>query len=86
MKSVETRLFLLLACLFLLLGSREPPWADAHVVYDTTESFVEHHDFHVRLEGGPSWFYARPEGPKGVSAMSLIMSTFGADAASRKRD
>jgi hypothetical protein len=52
----------LLACFFLLLGSREPPWADAHVVYDTTESFVDHHDFQVRLEGGPAWFYVRPHG------------------------
>jgi uncharacterized membrane protein YtjA (UPF0391 family) len=62
---VRPRLFLLLASLFLLLTSREPPWADAHVVYDTTESFVEHHDFAVRMDGGPSWFYARPKGPTG---------------------
>jgi hypothetical protein len=55
---------LLLVALFLLLTSREPPWADAHVVYDTTESFVEHHDFQVRLEGGPPWFYVRPNGLK----------------------
>jgi len=61
---VQLRLFLLLASLFLLLTSREPPWADAHVVYDTTESFVEHHDFAVRLEGGPPWFYVRPNGAK----------------------
>ncbi len=59
---VQARLYLLLVALFLLLTSREPPWADAHVVYDTTESFVEHHDFAVRLEGGPAWFYARPNG------------------------
>ena len=59
---MQARLFLLLAALFLLLTSREPPWADAHVVYDTTESFVEHHDFQVRLEGGPPWFYVRPNG------------------------
>ncbi|MEO6951751.1 MAG: hypothetical protein ABI321_08050 [Polyangia bacterium] len=59
---MQLRLFVLLASLFLLLTSREPPWADSHVVYDTTESFVEHHDFAVRLEGGPPWFYARPDG------------------------
>ena len=59
---MQPRLFLLLASLFLLLTSREPPWADAHVVYDTTQSFVDHHDFAVRLEGGPPWFYARPDG------------------------
>jgi hypothetical protein len=59
---VQARLYLLLVCLFLLLTSREPPWADAHVVYDTTESFVEHHDFQVRMEGGPPWFYVRPNG------------------------
>ncbi|HVQ26487.1 MAG TPA: hypothetical protein VMV01_14975, partial [Planctomycetota bacterium] len=60
--AVQARLFLLLASLFLLLTSREPPWADAHVVYDTTESFVEHHDLQVRMEGGPPWFYVRPNG------------------------
>ena len=59
---MQLRLFIFLASLFLLLTSREPPWADAHVVYDTTESFVEHRDFAVRLEGGPPWFYARPNG------------------------
>ncbi len=59
---VQLRLFLFLTAMFLLLTSREPPWADAHVVYDTTESFVDHHDFAVRLEGGPPWFYARPNG------------------------
>lgn len=62
--AVQPRLFLLLASLFLLVTSREPPWADAHVVYDTTESFVDHRDFQARLEGGPPWFYVRPNGLK----------------------
>ena len=61
---MQLRLYLLLAALFLLVTSREPPWADAHVVYDTTESFVDHHDFAARIEGGPAWFYARPHGAK----------------------
>lgn len=77
--TVEVRLYLLFVALFLLLTSREPPWADAHVVYDTTESFVDHHDFAVRMEGGPPWFYARPHkalsGPKyGVFPLGNVLA------------
>jgi hypothetical protein len=76
---VQKRLYLLLVALFLLLTSREPPWADAHVVYDTTESFVDHHDFAVRMDGGPPWFYARPNhattGPKyGVFPLGNVLA------------
>ncbi len=58
---VAQRLFLFLAFAFLLLTSREPPWADAHVVYDTTRSLVEHRALDVHL-GGPPWFYSYRNG------------------------
>src|SRR5260370_746103 len=37
---MTARVFLLCAALFLLLTSREPPWADAHVTYDTTHALA----------------------------------------------
>src|SRR5262249_24983104 len=58
------RLFVFLFCAFILLTSREPPWADAHVVYDTTQSLVEHGTLDVHLESGPVWFYAHRNGHK----------------------
>ena len=59
--SVALRLFFFLTFTFLLLTSREPPWADAHVVYDTTRSLVEHRTLDVHL-GGPPWFYSYRNG------------------------
>lgn len=57
--AVALRLFLVLACTFLLFTSREPPWADAHVVYDTTQALVDHHELNVHLEGPPQFFTYR---------------------------
>jgi hypothetical protein len=60
---VALRLFLFLSCLFLLTTSREPPWADAHVVYDTTQSLVNHGTLDVKLDG-PAWFFSYNQGKK----------------------
>jgi hypothetical protein len=70
-----TRIFVFLFCAFMLLTSREPPWADAHVVYDTTENFVEHAALDVRLESGPPWFYAHRNGKKyGVFPLGNVIA------------
>lgn len=78
------RLFLFLALLFLLCTSREPPWADAHVVYDTTAALVTRGELNVTL-GGPPWFYAHRNGRKygvfplgNVIAMAPSYMTFSA--------
>jgi hypothetical protein len=55
---MPVRLFVFLFCAFMLLTSREPPWADAHVVYDTTQGLVDHGTLDVHLDSGPVWFYA----------------------------
>ena len=39
---MKLRLFVVLSCAYLLLASREQPWGDAHVVYDTTQNMVDH--------------------------------------------
>lgn len=57
------RLFLFLSCLFLLTTSREQPWADAHVVYDTTQALVNHGRLDVTLDG-PPWFFSYNQGKK----------------------
>jgi hypothetical protein len=62
--SVGARLFLFLTLAFLAVTSREPPWADAHVVYDTTQGLVDHATLDVHLESGPTWFYAHRDGRK----------------------
>src|SRR5687767_3860151 len=50
--AVKLRLFLLLACVYMAGTSREPPWGDAHVVYETTQQLVDHGRIDVNL-GGP---------------------------------
>ena len=57
-------LFGLLFCAFFLITSREPPWADAHVTYDTTRQLLEEGQLDVRLEGGSPWFYVHRNGRK----------------------
>jgi hypothetical protein len=87
---VAQRLFFFLAFTFLLLTSREPPWADAHVVYDTTRSLVAHGTLDVHL-GGPPWFYSYRNGkqygafPLGnVVAMVPSYLAFSALAATKR--
>ena len=69
------RIFLFLFCAFMLVTSREPPWADAHVVYDTTENFVDHANLDVRLDSGPPWFYVHRAGKKyGVFPLGNVIA------------
>jgi hypothetical protein len=69
------RIFLFLFCAFMLVTSREPPWADAHVVYDTTENLVDNASLDVRLESGPPWFYVHRAGKKyGVFPLGNVVA------------
>jgi hypothetical protein len=69
------RLFFFLFCAFMLVTSREPPWADAHVVYDTTQALVDHGALDVHTEGGPPWFYAHRNGRKyGVFPLGNVVA------------
>ncbi len=71
---VAVRLFVLMAALFLLLGSGEPPWADAHVTYETTASLVDRGQLDVDL-GGPPQFYAYRDGKKyGVFPLGNVVA------------
>src|SRR6476659_8227048 len=38
---MKLKLFVFFFCVFLALTSREPPWADAHVTYDTAQALVD---------------------------------------------
>jgi hypothetical protein len=60
---MKGRLFCLLACLYLLFASREPPWADAHVMYETAAQIVDKHRLDLDL-GGPASFYSFRDGKK----------------------
>jgi hypothetical protein len=72
---VALRLFIFLSCVFLLVTSREPPWADSHVTYDTTENLVEHAALDTHLDSGPPWFYARRDGHKyGVFPLGNVLA------------
>jgi hypothetical protein len=69
------RLFVFLFCAFMLLTSREPPWADAHVVYDTTQGLIDRGQLDVHLESGPPWFYAKRNGRKyGVFPLGNVVA------------
>jgi hypothetical protein len=71
---MSARLFFVIATLMLLLTSREPPWADAHVVYDTTQSLVDRRALDVNT-GGPTWFYAVRGGRKyGVFPLGNVVA------------
>jgi len=72
---VTHRIFLLFSLLFLLLTSREPPWADAHVTYDTTQRLVDDQVLDVKLTAGPPWFYAIREGRRyGVFPLGNVIA------------
>jgi hypothetical protein len=69
------RIFVFLFCAFMLLTSREPPWADAHVVYDTTQGLVDRGELDVHLESGPPWFYVHRAGRKyGVFPLGNVVA------------
>jgi hypothetical protein len=72
---VRGRLFLFLTLAFLLATSREPPWADAHVTYDTSQALVDRFELNVQLEGGPPWFYAINQGKRyGVFPLGNVVA------------
>lgn len=68
------RLFLVLACTYLLFTSREPPWADAHVVYDTTQSLVERGELSITLNGPPQFFVYRHSRKYGVFPLGNVVA------------
>ncbi len=71
---MQLRLFLLLTSLSMALASREPPWGDAHVVYDTSANLVEHGRLDVTL-GGPPQFYTFRNGKKfGVFPLGNVIA------------
>jgi hypothetical protein len=75
MQPVAGRVFLFFSLAFLLTTSREPPWADAHVVYDTTENLVDNFQLDVRLTGGSPWFYAVRDGRRyGVFPLGNVIA------------
>ena len=53
---MKLRLFCFLACLYLLVGSREPPWADAKVMYETAVSMVDRHSLELKIDAPPFFF------------------------------
>ncbi len=57
------RLTVLLFCVFLLLGGREPPWADANVAYQTTQAIVDRGELSIQLQA-PAYFFVERNGRK----------------------
>src|SRR4051794_6311511 len=53
---MKLRLFCFLSCLYLLVGSREPPWADAKVMYETAVSMVDNHTLELKFDAPPFFF------------------------------
>jgi hypothetical protein len=72
---MKLRIFLFFSFVFLAITSREPPWADAHVTYDTTQALVERWSFDVHTEGGPPWLYSFHAGKKyGVFPLGNVVA------------
>ena len=59
--SPTSRLAFLLFFLFLLGASREPPWGDAQITYDTTRALVDRHELQIFTEA-PPYFYTVRDG------------------------
>src|SRR5437773_7828419 len=60
---MKVRLFCFLTCLYLLIGTREPPCADARVMREAAVSLVDKHRLDIDLDA-PSFFFAMREGKK----------------------
>jgi hypothetical protein len=60
---MKLRLFCFLTCLYLLIGSREPPWADAKVMYETAVSIVDRQSLELQFDA-PPFFFAVHNGKK----------------------
>src|SRR3954451_17096418 len=72
---MKLKLFVFFFCVFLALTSREPPWADAHVTYDTAQALVDRWSFDVHTEGGPPWLYSFHKGKKyGVFPLGNVVA------------
>jgi len=53
---MRARLFCFLTCLYLLIGTREPPWADARVMHEVAVSLVDRHRLDIELDAPAFWF------------------------------
>lgn len=60
---MRVRLFVLLAAFYLLIGGREPPYADPHIVWDTAVALVETGSPAITT-GGPSFFFMERGGKR----------------------
>src|SRR5438093_11943406 len=56
---MRLRLFVALAATYLLFASREPPWADAHVMYDTAKAVIDSGRLDIELPAPPYFFVLR---------------------------
>ncbi|MSP60426.1 MAG: hypothetical protein EXR72_08800 [Myxococcales bacterium] len=61
---MKIRLFVLLASLYLLGASREQPWGDARVVYETSQRLVDELRVDIVPHGPPQFYAHRPKTPE----------------------
>lgn len=61
MKSPRLAILVCLTGFYLLVGSREPPWGDARIMAEVTESIVTRHQVRVR-RAWPPMSHAGPDG------------------------
>src|SRR5881397_3899215 len=61
MAPTRIKLACFLFCVFLLCASREPPWGDAQIAYDTARAIVDRHELHI-FSDVPSYFYTVHDG------------------------
>jgi len=72
---VKLRLFVFFALFYTLISSREQPWADAHVTYDTTQALVDRGALDIHTVGGSPTFYTYREGKKyGVFPLGNVVA------------
>jgi hypothetical protein len=53
---MKLRLFCFFSCLYIASASQQPPWADAHVMYDTAKQIVDNHRLDVSIAAADYFF------------------------------
>lgn len=72
---MSVRVFALLFFLFFLAMSREPPWGDARVTFETARSLIERGRLDIQMDA-PSYFFTVHDGKKyGFASLGNVIAS-----------
>lgn len=71
---MAARIFVFLACVYLLFGSREPPWADGRVMYETARSIVDRGSVALSPDLPRSWLLRHDGKDYGLYPLGTVLT------------